>query len=70
MSTNRIPPEQDLANLERPAITEENITLTADEKGFLRIQWITPGKMYYQEKYHVATYARQSWNLSQNPIRN
>ena len=67
---NRIPPYYDEINLERPSICHPNLVLTVSEMGFLDLNWITPGEIFYRETYHIETNARVSWAFSHEPLDN
>lgn len=63
---NRLPPKSDHLNLERPLLTNRNIVLVADTRGFLVFQWVTPGGIFYEERYHVDTHKRVGWTFGRS----
>lgn len=67
---NRIPPPSDHLDIERPSISNPNLVLTVDLSGWLKFQWVTPGCIFYSEKYHVDTYKRVGWNVGCEPSEN
>lgn len=67
---NRIPPYYNEVNLERPTISHPDLTLEISPMGFLVFHWITPGGIFYQEKYHVETNARIGWSFSHERLEN
>ena len=63
---NRLPPKSDHLNLERPHISTDGLILTADARGFLFFQWVTPGGIFYEERYHVDTHKRVGWTFGKS----